>query len=511
MTIKHLDIHYFKGLESVQIRDCGSLNAFIGKNNSGKSSILHAIDMAGLALSVRGWDMFQPKLNIKDLFSASGEFEIGLTYQDDRTLKIKANPGFAPIIEPEPDEPQRFNSLLILPDTGAGLLRREAHAPKWVMDRLQNREYHIINSLDILYAMRFYSSKNERGFTPGNFKALMDDVTHYFPDLEALESSLTEENVPTLTYTEYGKNLDILYSGTGLKHFLDVLLKTTISGASVVLIDEPEMGLHADLQRRFIEYLAKLANEKSIQIFLATQSQVIQNYADAVNFYRVLNTKGVRSVTHIPKEASHTLLGDLGVRPSDVFNYDICLLVEGASDVIFFEHVLRHLYKVEFDRVAITSQQYGGGAADGIVSGTINISNITPAQRYILWTHDRDAKPTEPPSTQATQFKNKIEKLGFICHVWARREIEYYFPESLHIAAQQGDAAKEAATLAILKGDQNLKYRKAAEGTDVCVPGGKYLRKLLTDHLTDKTDLDQEIRGLIENTLIPWSKEILGA
>jgi AAA15 family ATPase/GTPase len=42
-----LEIRFFKGLESVELKECGKLNPLIGKNNSGKSSVLHAIDMAG--------------------------------------------------------------------------------------------------------------------------------------------------------------------------------------------------------------------------------------------------------------------------------------------------------------------------------------------------------------------------------------------------------------------------------------------------------------------------------
>ena len=94
-----------------------------------------------------------------------------------------------------------------------------------------------------------------------------------------------------LPIPKYGKQLDILYSGTGLKHFLDVLLKTTVSGANVILIDEPEMGLHTDLQRKFIEYLDKLARTKSLQIFLATQSQIVQTFADSARHFIELPTR----------------------------------------------------------------------------------------------------------------------------------------------------------------------------------------------------------------------------
>jgi hypothetical protein len=312
------------------------------------------------------------------------------------------------------------------------------------------------------------------------------------------------------TYTEYGKKFDILYSGTGLKHFLDVLLKTTISQADIVLLDEPEMGLHPDLQRRFLDYLNRLTKEKGIQFFLATQSQVLLNYANITTFYRVTNIKGAREVKPVPNDAIHTLLGDLGIRPSDVFNQDICLLVEGASEVVYFEHIIRTLYKDEFDKIAVGIQQYGGSAAEGILSGSIDVSNITPAQNYILWTHDRDASKVAAPSIQATKFKNAIEKLGFKCHIWNRREIEFYYPEAVHIAAQQGDKTKEETTCNILNGDQEIKYKTAAKGTGVCVPFGVYLRKLLAQHLTNKSQLPPEIRSLVESTLLPWKREILG-
>jgi len=70
--LRDIAINNFKGLQSVTLEDCGQVNTLIGKNNSGKSSILHAIDMAGLALAVKNWNSFRPKLDIKDLFSDVG-------------------------------------------------------------------------------------------------------------------------------------------------------------------------------------------------------------------------------------------------------------------------------------------------------------------------------------------------------------------------------------------------------------------------------------------------------
>ena len=110
----------------------------------------------------------------------------------------------------------------------------------------------------------------------------------------------------------------------------------------------------------------------------------------------------------------------------------------------------------------------------------------------------------------STKFKNKIVQDGYDCVILNKREIEYYYTLAVHVAAQQGDPQKELNTTAIYEGDQGRKYRSAAEESNICVPSGKNLRKLLVTHLTDKFQLDQEIRTIIEQKLIPWKKEILG-
>lgn len=508
MKINSIYIKSFKGLNNISVENCTNINAFVGKNNSGKSSILHAIDIASLALSVKNWNAFQPKLEIKDLINDVGNFEIKIIHDTGQETTVKSREDFHPQINNRPDEP--LKSILIIPDVGLGMLKRQHKTPRQVIQQIENKQFHDINSLDILYAIKFYSQRNERGMTPESYESILSEISHYFPDIYNLNSDRTEEDVSTLTYEEYGKKLDILYSGTGLKHFLDILIKITLSRANIVLLDEPELGLHPDLQRQFLDYLHKLSEEKNIQIFIGSHSQVILNYANSINFYKVSNNKGNRQIFPVEEEAVHTVLSDLGIRPSDLFNQDICLLVEGASEVVFYEHIIRNLYSQEFDRIAIGVIQYGGSAAEGIISGTIDISNIVPAQKYLLWTRDRDSMPTEEPSSASKKFKNKINENGYECKILNKREIEFYYPLDVHIEAQQGDQSKIEATKAIYNGNQDKKYRDKAKESNVCVPNGKYLKRLLNKHLDSKEKLDSEIREIIEDKLIPWKNEILG-
>ena len=58
-------------------------------------------------------------------------------------------------------------------------------------------------------------------------------------------------------------------------------------------------------------------------------------------------------------------------------------------------------------------------------------------------------------------------------------------------------------------GSKVKKFCKLASTHNCTVPCRSYLRKLLGEHLS-KDNLDPEIKDLVEKTLIPWRKDILG-
>ena len=339
MIIKNLKIQSFKGIREFDIPDCGPINAFIGKNNVGKSSILHAINLADLAFKGR-WDSFIQKLDIGDLFNEPDEFEIRINFQNEKTYQITINRGYHAAISPESDEHEPFRSILIYPESDSSLLRRQRQSPKNVIQHIEANRFSMINALDILYALKFYAKRNQREFVPENYDYAISEIQSFFPELEAIESDRTEEDISTLLYEEDGKKFDILYSGAGLKHFLDILIKTVISKANVLLLDEPERSFHPDLQRQLLDFLQRLVDERGIQVFMATHSQVLLNYGETIHFYRVVETGREKRVDKVPEDALYTLMGDLGIKPSDLFHQDLCILVEGASDVIFFEHII---------------------------------------------------------------------------------------------------------------------------------------------------------------------------
>jgi len=514
MVISEFHIRRFKGINDIHLDNLGDVNAFYGRNNSGKSTILHALDMAGLALTTRNWDNFQLKLDIKHLFQEAGPFEIVLTYSDGSKVIVRQyehrKGESIPSFEPEaPTEEQKFRSVYIIPDPGIGLLQRTHKTPRNIMEQVQNQRFSSVNGLEILFALKYYAERRERGFKPKDYKNIIADVKHFFPEVEELVSERTEHDIATLSYREYGRTFDVLYTGSGLKHFVDIFVKATLSQASVVLIDEPEMGLHPSLQRELLSYFCELAQAKGIQFFLATHSPVFMADPNKARAFRVQNRLGERSAFFISQELLHAIWGDLGLRPGDLLQNDLVLLVEGQSDVIFFEHVIHNLYQKEFKDIAVGIVQYAGDAAAGIINRTINISNIVPGKTHRIWIRDRDARPSAKPSKNSTKFFNALKRNNEICYIWKKREIEFYIPEAAFVVAQQGDSEKEKTVKKILRGKQNRKFCDLASIHNCTVPRGSNLQKLLQEHLS-KQNLDPEIKEIVENKLIPWRDDILG-
>ena len=161
--ISEFTIQYFKAFENVTAKDLGRLNAFVGRNNAGKSTVLHALDLAGLALRWGDWNRFQLKLKIEDLFWDRGDFALSLTNVAGQTVKISAQNRRQPIVNLGGAKKEEIDSVLIQPDPGFSMLNRQPVSPAAVMDYMRDRNYTNLNSLDILQAIQFYAKRGERG------------------------------------------------------------------------------------------------------------------------------------------------------------------------------------------------------------------------------------------------------------------------------------------------------------------------------------------------------------
>lgn len=514
----------FKGIEDIKIESLGRINVFIGKNNAGKTSILQALALSDDILQRPNMDNLgvnpskysfsrNPASFFEDkAFRFIGHFDNG-THVQIRANNEKNRQGDKFPTEgtiARGSQGELLKTIYIEPNLSVTYTGSNP-SPRTIIGYFREGSHNNYNAAQLLFALNQASDQIELGFSKKDYQTLIDTIKQYFPEIKHLSSHVNMDGENVFHYEEdgYDKSLDIQHIGTGVKSFLDILIKVIASQAKTILIDEPERGLHPEQQRNFMQFIIDFATRGNKQVFITTHSPVILNYSDEINLYRVFRENGRRMVSQITKESIHTVYGDLGMRPSDLFNSDICLMVEGQTEVILFEHIIRELYKDDFKSCSVSVQQYGGGAAEGITNGSISIGNITTVQQYTYWIHDRDAAAGQNPPTNVQQFINKLESQGAkATTIWKKREIEYYLPLALHIDAQQGNAEKQVKIKEIYDGEQKLSFKEQARPHELCVANGAYLKRLLKNHLQTKEQLEPELTEVI-NTLLAWRKEIL--
>src|SRR6266481_3856140 len=130
-------------------------------------------------------------------------------------------------------------------------------------------------------------------------------------------------------------------NGAGIREALRVILDLELRNPQIVLIEEPEVHLHAGLSRVLAGYLRE--KSESIQMFITTHST---DFIDSNSFQFVfLVSRGIRNRTQCqtvdPNEGAMSIPAELGLRLSTVFMFDRLIFVEGPSD----ESVLRGIAK----------------------------------------------------------------------------------------------------------------------------------------------------------------------
>lgn len=238
-------------------------------------------------------------------------------------------------------------------------------------------------------------------------------------------------------------------SGSGLKttilvlcqiHLLPTVLNTSLE-SFVFAFEELENNLHPALQRRLLNYIANRSIEHDFPVFLTTHSSV------AIDMFSKRDDAQIIHITHNGKTAlakrvttyveSRGILDDLDLRASDLLQANGIVWVEGPSDRIYLNKWIELLSGGRLkEGVHYQCIFYGGrllshlsahsldGEADGIPLLTVN------RNAAILIDSDKRNVSDDINETKKRILREFRDVTG-LTWVTSGREVENYIPDTV--------------------------------------------------------------------------------
>jgi AAA15 family ATPase/GTPase len=325
--LNSLGIKNFRLLEDFQVKKLGQVNLIVGKNNSGKSSVLEALRIyAGNAnrgllekianghnekyrLNDDEQSVFDTTLPFEDLFTGrkfsegNNEIIIGEIGEITKSLKIKH--GFlteeeTSITDDETGETRIRRKKIIVDDLAIDNFENEIE-DALIITKEQRMFIMELVGRTAMHSRRFPTEINVLpcSIIPTQFIS-MNELAKEWDDISLTEGEEIVKNALRIILPEF-ENLtfvdDTSYIGRrernrlakvkistlprpvplnslgdGMLRILQLVLKVFSAKEGILLIDEFENGLHYSVQEKVWALLFKLSKELKIQIFATTHS-----------------------------------------------------------------------------------------------------------------------------------------------------------------------------------------------------------------------------------------------
>lgn len=234
-------------------------------------------------------------------------------------------------------------------------------------------------------------------------------------------------------------------SGSGLKTILLILINLYLipnilenSGKEAIFaFEEIENNLHPALQHRLFNYLYDYSINHNKKLFITTHSHIAINTfygRNGVSIYHVTKNNGISSIDIIENDQKKmSILDDLGVKASDIFQSNGIIWVEGPSDRIYIKRWLEVFCPNDIIEGRDFQFAYYGGrllahyTCNDEESKTNELINVLKTNRHAAIVMDSD-KRTKNSHIYATKrrIRDEFKSLGSFCWITEGREIENY-------------------------------------------------------------------------------------
>jgi predicted ATP-dependent endonuclease of OLD family len=449
LLLKRVEFWNFKAFERFTVNFKRSAY-MVGPNNAGKSTIIAAIRTCALMLRWAGRrnpnDIVRDRDSEYHAYSiAPGQFALvdeNLRHEfRERETRVvvhfQSHAKLTAVWPAEDDENERFGFFYLEQSDGWN--------PRTAAD--VRRTYPEIGIVPMLTPLEQQEAVHEREYVRRNVDGRL--ASRHFRNqlygLETLDSFLEFAHTwtpelaisrPVTAMGPNGQNLDCFYreagrraekelfwAGDGIQVWLQLLFHIArVNEAPILLLDEPDLYLHPDLQRR----LVRLLEGAGAQTITATHSPEI--LAEVPPTALIWVDKTNRRAVTAPDEA---LLGELASAIGTQFNIRLAKALRSRV-VLFVEGDDMKLLRAVAETLGATRLARELDVAIVPLGGYSRATEIEPfrwlnehflkesVQEWVVL--DRDYR--SEPETRRT--KAEFTKLGIKCHVWKRKELESY-------------------------------------------------------------------------------------
>ena len=463
----------FKTNEIYEINLNKNVTLIIGKNNTGKSSLIDVLEMIydkeyyankenvakGLSLSFR-----LNLIHIERGFSKSvgggsiggNHFEFGSMFEN-RLINCAVRDKELCISNYQEEDlqwykaPNEWNNVArsyFLPSIYTCF--RRINAERDIVPELENDSEEISFAGDgVSNLIRKYINNNkydeslvEELLLQELNRIMEPDVSFSNIRIQEVNKNDNNEYYWEIFLQEGSNRFALSKSGSGLKTILLILVnlflvpKLSKDKKMIYAFEEVENNLHPALQRRVFEYLYDYAEKHDTKIFLTTHSHVAINTffgRENAQIYHIVKNDGQSDIREIENSIEkYEILNDLDVKASDIFQSNGIIWVEGPSDRIYLLKWLEVFCDSKFIEGQDFQFMYYGGrllshySAD-VDNDTEGLINVLIANRNAAIMIDSDKTVSRGRLNETKRrIRDEFKRLGYFCWITKGKEIENY-------------------------------------------------------------------------------------
>ena len=314
--IKDLYIKNFKGFSSIKIDNIKKINFLVGKNNSGKTTVLEAIMLIlsqsriNIIENIKNISRIKEnKTEIKTLFY-NFDYNNSINFNYNKYDNTNYDINMSPILKDgkilNDDNIELNYSVIITNEDSDSIEEKKLTIPNinntiYMMNRknenIDNKtEVYIPNIIEYQsisnYLIEIIKNKNEQ--------QLIEMISFFNKNIKAVN---VLKNDIYLNIEGINELVLLNLMGSGLKKYLSVILPIIINKFSTILADEIENGLDKETIRNLLKNLLKLSKNNDTQIFFTIQnieilkllSEIVNDefndIKDTVNIINIVNTE----------------------------------------------------------------------------------------------------------------------------------------------------------------------------------------------------------------------------